>query len=151
MQEVRKSQNQHGEPSRRLSINSGKLESSSGDVPGPRRACGQPQARLAWKGHRYLPSGLGICHSSDSSSLVCPILHQLWGCRFPRRGTGRTGLTIGQTGQMPGASRFWGPRLSISKHSFTLEHKTGIDLTVSLTLRKPSKNDVLFWNVSDYS
>jgi len=26
---------------------------------------------------------------------------------------------IGQTGQMPGASRFWGPRAWISKHCFT--------------------------------
>jgi len=32
---------------------------------------------------------------------------------------GRAGLTIGQTGQMPGASRFWGPRVWISKHSFS--------------------------------
>jgi len=31
----------------------------------------------------------------------------------------RAGLTIGQTGQMPGASHFWGPRAWISKHSFT--------------------------------
>jgi len=32
----------------------------------------------------------------------------------------RAGLTIGQTGQMPGASRFWGPRASIPKHSVTV-------------------------------
>jgi len=33
-----------------------------------------------------------------------------------------------------------------------LEHKTGIDLTVSSTLKKPSKNiHVLFRDVSDYS
>jgi len=31
----------------------------------------------------------------------------------------RAGLNIGQTGQMPGASRFWGPRSWISKYSFT--------------------------------
>jgi len=29
------------------------------------------------------------------------------------------GLTIGQTGQIPGASSCWGPRAWISKHSFT--------------------------------
>jgi len=29
---------------------------------------------------------------------------------------GRTGLTIGQTGQMTGASRFWEPHASIPKH-----------------------------------
>ena len=33
--------------------------------------------------------------------------------------TPRAGLTIGQTGQMPRASRFWGPRAWIPKHSFT--------------------------------
>jgi len=41
----------------------------------------------------------------------------------------RAGLTIGQTGQMPGAS------LEYENTPFTLEHKTGIDLTVSLTLK----------------
>jgi len=35
---------------------------------------------------------------------------------------------------MPGAS------LEYENTPFTLEHKTGIDLTVSLTLKKPSKN-----------
>jgi len=31
-----------------------------------------------------------------------------------------------------------------------LEHKIGIDLTVSLTLKKPSRNyTFLFWDVSD--
>jgi len=30
----------------------------------------------------------------------------------------RDGLTIGQTGQMPVASKFWGPRPWISKDSF---------------------------------
>jgi len=32
---------------------------------------------------------------------------------------GRAGLTTGQTGQLPGASRFWGPRARIPKHSLT--------------------------------
>ena len=44
-----------------------------------------------------------------------------WGrhtCFLPRVPS-RAGLTIGQTGQMPGASRCWGPRAWISKHSFT--------------------------------
>jgi len=31
----------------------------------------------------------------------------------------RAGLTIEQTGQMPGASHFWGLRAWMSKHSFT--------------------------------
>jgi len=40
----------------------------------------------------------------------------------------------------------------INKDIFFLEHKTGIDLTVSSTLKKPSKNyTVLFRDVSDYS
>ena len=37
-------------------------------------------------------------------------------------GLSRAGLTIGQTGQMPGASPFWGPHAWISKHSFTVFH-----------------------------
>jgi len=35
-----------------------------------------------------------------------------------RKPSGRAGLTIGQTGQMPRASRIWGPRAWMSKHSF---------------------------------
>jgi len=34
--------------------------------------------------------------------------------------TVRAGLTIEQTGQMPGASRSRGPRAWLSKHSFTV-------------------------------
>jgi len=35
---------------------------------------------------------------------------------FPR---GKGGITIGQIGQMPAASRLWGPHAWILKHSFT--------------------------------
>jgi len=54
MQEVRKSQNQHGEPSRLLSINSGKLESSSGDFPGSRRLWAAASS-FGLKGPEVLP------------------------------------------------------------------------------------------------
>ena len=81
MEEVRKSQNQDFRADPAWSINSGKMESNPGDVPGVRRlkaatnSSGLKGSEIMW------PSGVEIFHRSDSSlltSLVCsrpPVLY----------------------------------------------------------------------------
>jgi len=56
-----------------------------------------------------------LLRSRISKSLLRVCIGRAKHCKNVQRRV-RTGLTIGQNGRMPWASRFWGPRASIPKH-----------------------------------
>ena len=72
-----------------------------------------------WHSYNFLTEQWhNLCGLVQSEHAIVSHSFFNWKCRM-NNDLPRAGLTIGQTGQMPGASRFWGPRVWISKHCFT--------------------------------
>jgi len=130
MQELRKSQNQDLRADPAWSMNSGKMESNTGDFPGFRRLRAAASSSSLKISEIVWPSGVGIFHISDSS-----LLTSLVDLRTPvlcaRFFTSREAMEFAETGH------WWKERpdlpvsLLMVLHALRLECEKSMEFTAS--------------------